>query len=82
MSTYFFFYKSGQGKIFNKQGNDAMEWVKEVDPFHLDTLTIFRKHQQAQPFEKEQMRDELDETMNQVALRTKEEGNKKSRKSY
>ncbi|ORE13391.1 hypothetical protein BCV71DRAFT_189266 [Rhizopus microsporus] len=40
-----FFYKSGQGKIFNKQGNDAMEWVKEVDPFHLDTLTIFRKHQ-------------------------------------
>lgn len=59
-----------------------MEWVEEVDPFHLEALTTLRKYQQAQPFEQEQMRGELDEIMNEVALRTKEEGNKKSRKSY
>lgn len=41
-----------------------------------------RKYQQAQPSEQEWMRGELDETMNEVALRTKEEGNKKSGKSY
>lgn len=77
MSTCFFFYENGQGKIFDEQGNDAMEWVEEVDPFHLETLTTLRKYQQAQPFEQEQMRCALDETMNEVALRTKEEGNKK-----
>ncbi|KAG1489538.1 hypothetical protein G6F49_012200 [Rhizopus delemar] len=37
---------------------------------------------QAQPSEQEWMRGELDETMNEVALRTKKEGNKKSGKSY
>ncbi|KAG1499318.1 hypothetical protein G6F47_010792 [Rhizopus delemar] len=61
MSTYFF-YENGQGKIYDEQGKDAMEW--------------------AQPSEQEWMRGELDETMNEVALRTKEECNKKSWKSY
>ncbi|GAA5806894.1 hypothetical protein MFLAVUS_000242 [Mucor flavus] len=79
MSTYFF-YENGQGKIYDEQGKDAMEWVEEVDPFHLETLTTLRKYQQAQLSEQEWMRGELDETMNEVALRTKEEGNKKSGK--
>lgn len=26
MSTYFF-YENGQGKIYDEQGKDAMEWV-------------------------------------------------------
>lgn len=68
--------------IYDEQGKDAMEWVEEVDPFHLETLTALRKYQQVQPSEQEWMRGELDETMNEVALRTKEEGNKKSGKSY
>ncbi|KAG0906821.1 hypothetical protein G6F57_010311 [Rhizopus arrhizus] len=59
-----------------------MEWIEEVDPFHLETLTTLQKYQQAQPTEQERMRGDLDETMNEVALRTKEEGSKKSRKSY
>lgn len=46
MSTYFF-YENGQGKIYDEQGKDAMEWVEEVDPFHLETLTTLRKYQQA-----------------------------------
>lgn len=81
MSTYFF-YENEQEKIYDEQGKDAMEWVEEVDPFHLETLTTLRKYQQAQSSEQEWMRGELDETMNEVALRTKEEGNKKSGKSY
>ena len=46
-----------------------MEWVEDVDPFHLETLTTFQKYKQAQPSEQERMRDELDETMNEVSLR-------------
>jgi hypothetical protein len=61
MSTYSF-YEDGQGKIFDERGNDAMEWVEDVDPFHLETLTTFQKYKQAQPSEQERMRDELDET--------------------
>ncbi len=30
MSTYFF-YENGQGKIYDEQGKDAMEWVEEVE---------------------------------------------------
>ncbi|PHZ16807.1 uncharacterized protein RHIMIDRAFT_234401 [Rhizopus microsporus ATCC 52813] len=44
------------GKIYDEQGKDAMEWVEEVDPFHLETLTTLRKYQQAQPSEQEWMR--------------------------
>ncbi|ORE06217.1 hypothetical protein BCV72DRAFT_187407, partial [Rhizopus microsporus var. microsporus] len=62
-----FFYENEQGKIYDEQGKDAMEWVEEVDPFHLETLTTLRKYQQAQPSEQEWMRGELDETMNEVA---------------
>ncbi|KAG1446949.1 hypothetical protein G6F46_011423 [Rhizopus delemar] len=71
MSTHFF-YENRQGKIFDEQGNDAMEWIEEVDPFHLETLTTLQKYQQAQPSEQERMRGELDEAMNEVALRTNE----------
>ncbi|KAG1138515.1 hypothetical protein G6F37_006976 [Rhizopus arrhizus] len=45
-----------------------MEWVEDVDPFHLETLTTFQKYKQAQPSEQERMRDELDEIMNEVKL--------------
>ncbi|OAD75185.1 hypothetical protein PHYBLDRAFT_167503 [Phycomyces blakesleeanus NRRL 1555(-)] len=31
MSTYFF-YENGQGKIYDEQGNDAMEWSEEAQP--------------------------------------------------
>ncbi|KAI7898085.1 uncharacterized protein BX663DRAFT_443746, partial [Cokeromyces recurvatus] len=54
-----FFYENGQGKIFDEQGNDAMEWIEEADPFHLETLTTLRKYQQAQPTEQERMRGDL-----------------------
>ncbi|OAD65646.1 hypothetical protein PHYBLDRAFT_153339 [Phycomyces blakesleeanus NRRL 1555(-)] len=74
MSTYFF-YENGQGKIYDEQGNDAMEWSEEVDPFYLKTLTTLREYQQAQPSEQEQMRGELDENMNEVSLRVNEEDN-------
>ncbi|KAL7317086.1 hypothetical protein PS15m_003486 [Mucor circinelloides] len=48
-----------------------MEWVEEVYPFHLETLTTLRKYQQTQPSKQEWMRVELDETMNEMASRTK-----------
>ncbi|KAL4205923.1 hypothetical protein AB4K20DRAFT_1952748 [Rhizopus microsporus] len=57
-----------------------MEWVEDVDPFHLETLTTFQKYKQAQPSEQERMRDELDETMNKVSLRTKEKASKDDKK--
>ena len=81
MSTYFF-YENGQGKEFDERGNNAMEWVEDVDPFHLETLTTFRKYKQAQPFEQERMRDELDETMNEVSLRAKEKTSEDGKIGY
>lgn len=81
MSTYFF-YENGQGRIFDERGNDAMEWVEEVDPFHLETLTTLRKYKQAQPSEQEEMRGELDETMIEVGLRAKEKTFGDSKKGY
>ncbi|KAL4213883.1 hypothetical protein AB4K20DRAFT_1386254 [Rhizopus microsporus] len=59
-----------------------MEWVEDVDPFHLETLTTFQKYKQAQPSEQERMRDELDETMNEVSLRTKEKTSKDDKEGY
>ncbi|KAL4213856.1 hypothetical protein AB4K20DRAFT_1945156 [Rhizopus microsporus] len=51
-----------------------MEWVEDVDPFHLETLTTFQKYKQAQPSEQERMRDELDETMNELRAKLINEG--------
>ncbi|KAL4210796.1 hypothetical protein AB4K20DRAFT_1986222 [Rhizopus microsporus] len=38
-----FYYEDGQGRMVDEQGNDAMDWVKEVTPFHLKTLTRIRE---------------------------------------
>ena len=39
-----FYYEDGQGRMVDEQGNDAMDWVKEVTPFHLKTLTRIREY--------------------------------------
>ncbi|KAG1454166.1 hypothetical protein G6F46_007552 [Rhizopus delemar] len=39
-----FYYEDGQGRMVDEQGNDAMDWVEEVTPFHLKTLTRIREY--------------------------------------
>ncbi|KAG1444503.1 hypothetical protein G6F46_012589 [Rhizopus delemar] len=56
--------------------------VEDIDPLHLEALTTFRKYKQAQPSEQERMRDELDETMNEVSLRTKEKTSEDGKKGH
>lgn len=30
-----FYYENGQGESFDEQGNEAVDWEKEIDPFYL-----------------------------------------------
>ncbi|KAG1147980.1 hypothetical protein G6F37_002270 [Rhizopus arrhizus] len=39
-----FYYEDGQGRMVDKQGNNAMDWVEEATPFHLKTLTRIREY--------------------------------------
>lgn len=79
MNTYFFM-KTDKEKFSTNKDNDAMKWVEEVDPFHLETLMILQMYQQAQLSEQEQMRGELDETTNEVTLRAKEKNTEDGKK--
>ena len=36
------FYKDGQGNILDEQGNEAMDFEEEVDPYIIDTLLTVR----------------------------------------
>ncbi|KAI9485970.1 MAG: hypothetical protein EXX96DRAFT_645854 [Benjaminiella poitrasii] len=39
-----FHYEDGQGRMVDEQGNDTMDCVEEVTPFHLKTLTRIRAY--------------------------------------
>lgn len=78
----FYFYENRQGYILDEQSNDAMKWAKEIDPFYLKTFTTLRKYQDAQPSEQKEIRGSLDETINEVSVRAKEEDSKPKGKAY
>jgi hypothetical protein len=35
-----FFFENSQGDITDENGNEAMDWEEETDPFNLENLTI------------------------------------------
>ncbi|GAA5816025.1 hypothetical protein MFLAVUS_009547 [Mucor flavus] len=39
-----FYYEDGQGKILEEQGNDAVDWEEEVDPYNLCTLLTLSQY--------------------------------------
>ncbi|KAI8322161.1 hypothetical protein EDC96DRAFT_490884 [Choanephora cucurbitarum] len=39
-----FLYKDGQGKVSNKQGNDAVEWEEEISPYDIGTLLTLSQY--------------------------------------
>lgn len=67
-----FFYKDGQGRILDEQGNDAVKWEEEVDPHNLGillTLSQYRTFSSRLPTEDI---EELDVQMEELAEKLSE----------
>ncbi|KAI9480264.1 MAG: hypothetical protein EXX96DRAFT_480208, partial [Benjaminiella poitrasii] len=78
----FFFMKTDKVKYLTKEATTQWSGHVLISPYSLETLTTFQKYKQAQPSEQERMRDELNETMNKMSLRTKEKTSKDDKKGY
>lgn len=81
MSVYFF-YKDGQGKIFDEEGKDAMDWEEDVSPFHLETSTNFTQYEKAPEADKALISEDLDERMKDLSKKVDNTAPKLPHKTY
>ncbi|CAO3686136.1 unnamed protein product [Rhizopus microsporus] len=80
MSTYFFM-KTDKVKYLTKEATTQWSGLKCRSISFGNSYDI-SKVQTSSAIEQERMRDELDETMNKVSLRTKEKASKDDKKGY
>ncbi|KAG1139223.1 hypothetical protein G6F38_009988 [Rhizopus arrhizus] len=62
-----FFYEDGQGRILDEQGNDAVEWEEEVDPYNFGTLLTLSQYRAFQSRFPTEGIEELDVQMEELA---------------
>ncbi|KAI9483953.1 MAG: hypothetical protein EXX96DRAFT_632653 [Benjaminiella poitrasii] len=62
-----FFYKDGQGRILDEQGNNAVGWEEEVDPYNLGTLLTLSHYRAFQNRFPTEDIEELDVQMEELA---------------
>jgi hypothetical protein len=44
-----FFYENGQGEIRDENGEEAMDWEENTDPFSIRTLMILSRYMSQKP---------------------------------
>ncbi|KAI9485795.1 MAG: hypothetical protein EXX96DRAFT_451866, partial [Benjaminiella poitrasii] len=52
-----------------------MDWEEEVGPYHLQTLTRLRLHRKKQSLEQKSTDEGLDDEMEEIARKTKQQSN-------
>jgi len=62
-----FFYEDGQGRILDEQGNDAVEWEEEVDPYNFGTLLTLSQYRAFQSRFPTEGIEKLDVQMEELA---------------
>jgi hypothetical protein len=61
-----FFYKNGQGEIRDKNGEEAMDWGENTDPFNIRTLMTLSRYKMSQKPIPERVIHQLDVQMEEL----------------
>lgn len=72
-------FENGQGDISDENGNEAMDWEENVNPFNTEKLSNFTQYSGNQPPDFDMSDPELTERMEDIErdiLRTNKDGNK------
>ncbi|KAG2190476.1 hypothetical protein INT47_003004, partial [Mucor saturninus] len=75
-------FEDGQGNLYNENGEEAMDWEEDVDPYNLQNLTNLTRYKEHQPIELDPNDPALEKLMGDVQTRVSSENSKLKYNTY
>lgn len=75
-------FEDGQGNLYNENGEEAMDWEEDVDPYNLQNLTNLTRYKERQPIELDPNDPALEKLMGDVQTRVSSENSKLKYNTY